>query len=267
MGTLDEAIREHLDLKRRRGADPAEVARQERDALGSVRRDAGPDATAAPPDTDELDAAGERAGDAADEATRVLTPEDRDVVGEPTQMLAPEELPAADAPAEGGLDQPTQAMSADDLAEAGRPAPFDLERDAGLGDKPPPRPPIAGDEPSPRPPVADDPTGPRPPVIPDELGGRSSSGADEPAPRPPGVPDEPAAIPSPPDERSPDPEPSGPVAPFDIERDAGLADEPTQEHAALDEQDTVDRPATSRPDSDLPPAARRRSPPPRDRGD
>jgi hypothetical protein len=38
MGLLDEAIREHLDLKRRRGADPAEVARQEQEALGPVRR-------------------------------------------------------------------------------------------------------------------------------------------------------------------------------------------------------------------------------------
>ena len=38
MGLLDDAIREHLDLKRRRGADPAEVERDEREALGPVRR-------------------------------------------------------------------------------------------------------------------------------------------------------------------------------------------------------------------------------------
>ncbi len=38
MGLLDDAIREHLDLKRRRGADPAEIERAERDALGPVRR-------------------------------------------------------------------------------------------------------------------------------------------------------------------------------------------------------------------------------------
>ena len=43
MGLLDEAIREHLDLKRRRGADPAEIERAEREALGPVRRDAGED--------------------------------------------------------------------------------------------------------------------------------------------------------------------------------------------------------------------------------
>jgi hypothetical protein len=38
MGLLDDAIREHLDLKRRHGADPTEVERAEREALGPVRR-------------------------------------------------------------------------------------------------------------------------------------------------------------------------------------------------------------------------------------
>ncbi len=38
MGVLDDAIREHLELKRRRGADPAEIERSEREALGPVRR-------------------------------------------------------------------------------------------------------------------------------------------------------------------------------------------------------------------------------------
>jgi hypothetical protein len=39
MGLLDDAIRQHLEFKRLRGADPGEVARQERDALGPVPRD------------------------------------------------------------------------------------------------------------------------------------------------------------------------------------------------------------------------------------
>ena len=38
MGELDDAIREHLELKRRRGADPAEVAREEQEALAPVTR-------------------------------------------------------------------------------------------------------------------------------------------------------------------------------------------------------------------------------------
>ena len=44
MGILDEAIREHLDLKRSRGADPSEVTRQEHEALGPVRREPAGDA-------------------------------------------------------------------------------------------------------------------------------------------------------------------------------------------------------------------------------
>jgi hypothetical protein len=38
MGLLDDAIREHLELKRQHGADPGEVSRQEREALGAARR-------------------------------------------------------------------------------------------------------------------------------------------------------------------------------------------------------------------------------------
>jgi hypothetical protein len=39
MGLLDDAIREHLELKRRRGADPDDLARAEQEALGPVRRE------------------------------------------------------------------------------------------------------------------------------------------------------------------------------------------------------------------------------------
>lgn len=42
MGLLDDAIREHLELKRRRGGDPAEIARAEQEALGPVRREPEP---------------------------------------------------------------------------------------------------------------------------------------------------------------------------------------------------------------------------------
>jgi hypothetical protein len=56
MGLLDDAIREHMELKRLRGADPSEVARQEREVLGRVpRRD---DAEGEEPaDEDALDEA------------------------------------------------------------------------------------------------------------------------------------------------------------------------------------------------------------------
>ena len=39
MGLLDDAIREHLELKRQRGADPSEVAREEHAALGPMERE------------------------------------------------------------------------------------------------------------------------------------------------------------------------------------------------------------------------------------
>ena len=89
MGLLDDAIREHLDLKRRRGADPAEVARLEQEALGPVRREPAPAEPAAEP-TRAARRAGRRAGAGrrrapaagrrgppADEHTHVLAPEDR----------------------------------------------------------------------------------------------------------------------------------------------------------------------------------------------
>jgi hypothetical protein len=38
MGILDDAIREHLELKRQHGGDPSEIERLEREALGPVRR-------------------------------------------------------------------------------------------------------------------------------------------------------------------------------------------------------------------------------------
>jgi hypothetical protein len=63
MGLLDDAIREHLELKRRRGADPDEVARQQDEALGDPRSGefARPDAEPAeepelPPAEEELPA-------------------------------------------------------------------------------------------------------------------------------------------------------------------------------------------------------------------
>lgn len=56
MGILDDAIREHLDLKRRRGADPTEIERLEHEALGPVRRGPG-EAVATDPDLPPDDAA------------------------------------------------------------------------------------------------------------------------------------------------------------------------------------------------------------------
>jgi hypothetical protein len=66
MGLLDDAIKEHLDLKRRRGADPTEVERAEREALGPVRRNR--EAPEALQGDDEQVAAGGLAYDQAGDA-------------------------------------------------------------------------------------------------------------------------------------------------------------------------------------------------------
>ena len=42
MGVLDDAIREHLDLKRRHGVEEEELRRQEAEALGPARREVAP---------------------------------------------------------------------------------------------------------------------------------------------------------------------------------------------------------------------------------
>jgi hypothetical protein len=50
MGLLDDAIREHLELMRLRGADPSKVAREEQEVLGPTRCG---DATEPPKDPDD----------------------------------------------------------------------------------------------------------------------------------------------------------------------------------------------------------------------
>jgi len=65
MGLLDDAIREHLELKRRRGADPSVIAREEREVLAPVFPDqdtgphAGPDGDSSPSAQEASEAAAE----------------------------------------------------------------------------------------------------------------------------------------------------------------------------------------------------------------
>jgi len=79
MGDLEDAIRDHLELKRRRGADPTEVAREEHDALAPVTRSHPIVATAPAPPVAEVAPAN---GDVHDEpdATQefLVTHEDPD---------------------------------------------------------------------------------------------------------------------------------------------------------------------------------------------
>jgi hypothetical protein len=143
MGLLDDAIREHLELKRSHGADPGEIARQEHEALGPVRRTAEP---AEPAHPEDLEPHGEAAADAyandeiggVDEAWDDRFGRDEAAAAvEHTQMLEPEpeyrdEPPYDDAPqaASGAIEvdeplppddrlsQPTTEFAADELHEA-----------------------------------------------------------------------------------------------------------------------------------------------------
>jgi hypothetical protein len=68
MGLLDDAIREHLELKRKRGADPGEVERQEREVLGAREQaEFAPTPEAASPEAEEPVAAAADPDDAGEE--------------------------------------------------------------------------------------------------------------------------------------------------------------------------------------------------------
>lgn len=93
MGLLDDAIREHLELKRLRGADASDVARLEREALGPARRgtagadDAAHAETLPPPSPQPFDA--EHAGSAplVDEAPALIPGAEASKIGQDTAEI------------------------------------------------------------------------------------------------------------------------------------------------------------------------------------
>jgi hypothetical protein len=125
MGLLEEAIREHLELKRQHGADPGEVSAQEREALGPVQR------TVEPLVVEE------------DVVEEDLVEED---------LTAPEEVPGAiedriepvsDEPAVDHVDEVEPAPSSVELPEEEPPpgegtAPFDIEDEPFAPERPEP---------------------------------------------------------------------------------------------------------------------------------
>jgi hypothetical protein len=114
MGLLDDAIREHLELKRKHGANPEDVARQEQEALGPGQRNefAQPEGAAAPPEpveeVPEPDAAA---------PPQVEPPVDELPEGEPG---IPEEPPSAEAPGydeDPWLDEEPDEVPADEALQ------------------------------------------------------------------------------------------------------------------------------------------------------
>ena len=118
MGLLDDAIREHLDLKRRRGADPAEVERAEHEALGPVRRNPGPGDT---PEADDLSTLGEAPdGGSFDPGSAPIDEAGHESYDVPGEYDWAEE-PAASTPAPADLDSvaPAEAAEAENWSAAG----------------------------------------------------------------------------------------------------------------------------------------------------
>ena len=111
MGILDDAIREHLELKRKHGVPEDEVERQEEEALGPARRD-----VAQQPEDAEI------AADAGDDAS-LFDGEHGDAPVAEEPAVAGDETAIAEAPAEAPADAPfaeapVEAPFADPPAEA-----------------------------------------------------------------------------------------------------------------------------------------------------
>jgi hypothetical protein len=154
MGLLDDAIREHLELKRRHGADPDEVARQENEALGETRR-----AEFARPEGAEPADEAVSAEPAPEPETAEAPPEDFPVPAPRDDAAPPDDLaPQDDLAPRDDRAAPDEPAARDDLAEptaeyqveAAEPAahePFDAEADEPATAEPaaPERAPDAGD--------------------------------------------------------------------------------------------------------------------------
>jgi hypothetical protein len=163
MGLLDDAIREHLDLQRRRGADPTEVERAEREALGPVRRapESAPGADDEAHDPDGLepgsaDAESEALGAEALEAG----PESEPAVHEPESLAPdpyePETQVARPAERDPAFDQEADSWSYEDSQlEPGAAIPPPASAEPPLAEPPLAEPPLA--EPAPAEPPPDEP--------------------------------------------------------------------------------------------------------------
>ena len=136
MGVLDDAIREHLELKRRHGASDDEIARKEAEALGPARR--GP----APEPAEPAEPVAETEPVAAEDAPAPAAVEPTiDVPAEPVPPAAIEESTADPAGAEpvgeaeppGSpahiADDPAVADAAPEPVEADLPPVHEIDRD------------------------------------------------------------------------------------------------------------------------------------------
>jgi hypothetical protein len=126
MGLLEDAIREHLELKRLRGADPTEVAREQREALEP------PNEEAQPTSVENHAGGGEDGIDTAGHALAADLITDDDHAGEEPEPPVPSELShAAQETAE--LDM-TAAMADEHAIEDEHTPPEGLDMPEGEGE-------------------------------------------------------------------------------------------------------------------------------------
>jgi len=118
MGVLDDAIREHLDLKRKHGASEGEVEQQEQEALGAPR--------GRPTEAAEAPAAAAEPAPVAEGEPAAQEPEARESELPPEEPVYEAEV--AD-PAPESVEAPPESVEEPE-------APADPEPDAG-GDTPP----------------------------------------------------------------------------------------------------------------------------------
>ena len=171
MGVLDEAIRDHLELRRLHGASDAEIARSEAEALGPARRDPAADIFA----EGDVGAAGEE--------TTILDPVSEEDLGRPL---------VGDFPPAGPVDT------------EGETAVYNLEhdiRDAPVEEAPVEEAPVV------EPPVTDEPPVEDEPPVRDEPPVDSSDAEDESPVRPAFPDDEPPPRPGHPDDEHLEPPP------------------------------------------------------------
>jgi hypothetical protein len=151
MGLLDDAIREHLELKRQHGADPDEVSRQEREALGAALRaefartgqDAEQAAADAPaPEPGEPEPVAEEPAPPPEAAAEESVPPPREPEPEPSEPFDVEDVePAPPALEEPAAPEPAAAPPPSEVDPW-----LDEERDEVPADESLDRPLPAGDE-------------------------------------------------------------------------------------------------------------------------
>jgi hypothetical protein len=137
MGVLDDAIREHLELKRRHGATDDEIARKEAEALGPARRGPVP---AEEPVAEEGVVAEPTADESPPEPAAPLA--ETEPVPADEEPAAAEVEPTIDVPAEPEPPAAIEPAAAEPVVEADLPPVHDVDRDPL---EPPP--PVPGAEP------------------------------------------------------------------------------------------------------------------------